>query len=347
MNTAPSRGDCAVHPEAPWQIGLRRPSRSGEPWNSRVTVTLTQKRRVDADRLQAAWRGSPVGDFTPVFRKLTGDRSLAVELTGNPEEAEVVGVLRDDFDLDLHDASTVAEAIYGRLAKELLPTATCTSAAIDIDAWLSGSCRSPDASRIVKALRRSPPCESVKANEKEKQMTNVPSELALTDEPVAIGSSTNDDEAQDVPQVPQQFSIKDTASASWLTRRLNECRAYSARVRAWADREVKRAERDEEYLLMRYGRQLEDYAAGEIARLRGRRRSIALPGGDLGFRRVGPTLVFDNPEAVMRWAKRSCPQAIVTKGTLSKVTVNEHVETTGELPDGAHIEAARDKFYFK
>lgn len=72
---------------------------------------------------------------------------------------------------------------------------------------------------------------------------------------------------------------------------------------------------------------------------------MCLPGGTVGFRKVGPTLVFDDPEAVLKWARESCPKAVVTKQTVSKTTVNEHVEATGELPDGAHVEDVRDKFY--
>lgn len=171
-------------------------------------------------------------------------------------------------------------------------------------------------------------------------------ELAVTDEPVEIDIATSpEDEPHDVPLVPEQFCVKDAASASWVAKKINEARAYAKRVAAWADREVRRAERDEQFLLMRYGQQLQDFAAREIARLRGRRRSVCLPGGTLGFRKVGPTLLFDDPEAVLKWARQSCPTAVITRQTVSKSTVNQHVEATGELPDGSRVEESRDRFY--
>lgn len=82
-------------------------------------------------------------------------------------------------------------------------------------------------------------------------------ELAVTDEPVEIDiATTPEDEPQDVPLVPEQFSVKDAATASWVTKKINEARAYAKRVGAWADREIRRAERDEQFLMMRYGQQL-------------------------------------------------------------------------------------------
>ncbi len=177
-------------------------------------------------------------------------------------------------------------------------------------------------------------------------MTEQTMELTNTDDAVEIDENcTTEDESNDVPQVPEQFAIRDAASASWLARKLNECRAHSRRVRAWADKEIKRAERDEQFLMMRYGQQLQDFAVREISRLRGRRRSICLPGGTIGFRHVGPTLVFDDPAAVLRWAKASCPSAVVTKESVSKTAVNSQFAETGELPDGAHVEVGRDRFY--
>ena len=173
-------------------------------------------------------------------------------------------------------------------------------------------------------------------------------ELDGTDQLVDIGDETAmlaAEDATDLPQVRDGFEVRDASTASWVVRRINEARAYAKRVECWAEREIRRARRDEDHLVFRFGQQLQGYAAGEIAKLRGHRRSICLPGGTLGYRRVGPTLVFDNPETVLAWAKSQCPNAVVVKEQVSKSVVNRHVETTGEIPDGAHIDVGRDKFY--
>jgi hypothetical protein len=149
----------------------------------------------------------------------------------------------------------------------------------------------------------------------------------------------------EVPVVPETFSVRDEETASWLCRKINECRAYRRRVELWAARELKRAERDEAFLMMKFGRQLEDWTASEITRLRGRRRSLCLPGGTVGFRRTGPLLVVTDSDAVLRWAKRNCPAAVVVKEVLSKTTLNAHVAESGELPDGSHLQEPQDKFF--
>jgi hypothetical protein len=42
------------------------------------------------------------------------------------------------------------------------------------------------------------------------------------------------------------------------------------------------------------------------------------------------------------------PEFIATVERLSKSSLNEHIERTGEVPDaGLHIEPAREKFYVR
>ena len=42
-------------------------------------------------------------------------------------------------------------------------------------------------------------------------------------------------------QVPEKFRVADEDSANWLIKKIVEARQYAARVKAWADREVRRA----------------------------------------------------------------------------------------------------------
>jgi hypothetical protein len=171
-------------------------------------------------------------------------------------------------------------------------------------------------------------------------------EMLVTDEPLTLGSAAEEDGfPNDLPVVPEAFRVTDAETASWVVRKINEARAYRKRVAEWADREMRRSRRDEEFLWFRYGQQLEDWAEPEIARLRGRRRSICLPGGKLGYRKTGTMLVIDDPDEVLRWARVSLPNAVVTKQTLSKTILNQHFEATGDYPVGTHVEDNREKFY--
>src|SRR5688500_6897486 len=59
------------------------------------------------------------------------------------------------------------------------------------------------------------------------------------------------------PFVKEGFHIHDAASANWVVRKVVEARQYAERVQAWADRELRRAKREEEFFRYRFGEQLE------------------------------------------------------------------------------------------
>jgi hypothetical protein len=150
------------------------------------------------------------------------------------------------------------------------------------------------------------------------------------------------------PVVAAQFEVKDDASANWLIRKINECDAYSKRCADWCEREQRRARRDQEFLMFRYGNQLTDFVRRRIAETGGRRKSINLPAGVAGFRTEAEKIVLDDEDAVMAWSREHHPDFIITIEKLSKARLNEHIERTGKIPDvGVHIETAREKFYIK
>ena len=148
--------------------------------------------------------------------------------------------------------------------------------------------------------------------------------------------------------VPAQFSICDANTANWLVRKIVECRAYADRCQAWAERERQRAVSHEQFFLARYGSQLMDYTREHMGLQSGRKKSISLPAGVVGFRSQSSKLVVDDESAVLDWARKSQPDLIVVTERLSKTALNEHFESTGELPDaGVHVEPARESFYIK
>ena len=146
----------------------------------------------------------------------------------------------------------------------------------------------------------------------------------------------------------QTFVIDNEDRANWLIRKIVELRAYHERVAAWAAREQSRAFHDEEWLMRRFGPELRAWAAVQIAAFKGRRKSINLPAGTVGFRHSAARLIVDHDSDVIAWAKTNCPDAITTVEKLSRAALKEHFEQTGELPScGAHIDPESEDFYVR
>src|SRR4051794_98699 len=74
--------------------------------------------------------------------------------------------------------------------------------------------------------------------------------------------------------VPAAFSVDSIDAASWLVRKVLEARAYSVRVKSWAEHEQRRAAREEQRLMYLFGAQLCQFVEQEIAKFNGRRRSL-------------------------------------------------------------------------
>lgn len=147
--------------------------------------------------------------------------------------------------------------------------------------------------------------------------------------------------------LPPRFSIRDEKTADWLVRKLVEADAHIARVKLQAQREICRTEREKAFLLFRFGRPLETWAQKELAKHKGRRKSLLLLSGTVGFRTLKAKLVLDDEAKAVAWAKRHCRSAVVIIERLSKTTLNQHVANTGEVPNGAHWEQAQEKFFVR
>jgi hypothetical protein len=147
--------------------------------------------------------------------------------------------------------------------------------------------------------------------------------------------------------VEEGFHVHDAASANWVVRKVVEARQYAERVRAWAEAELRRAKREEEYFMFRFGAQLEQWARAQIAVTRPHRNSVALPAGKIGFRLQPLRLnIVDEPK-VLEWCKRNAPAAVVTSERILKTAIMTHFTATGETPDGATIVGGAHGFYLR
>lgn len=148
--------------------------------------------------------------------------------------------------------------------------------------------------------------------------------------------------------IPERFHVHDEVSANWVVRQIAERRAYAKRCVEWCEREQARAKHEEDFFLYRFGEQLKGYVRQTLAEQGGRRKSVALPGGTIGFRSVPSHLVVMNEEAVISWAKAHKPDLVKTTEAISRSGLSDHFHATGEMPDtGVQIEPAREKFFVK
>ena len=74
------------------------------------------------------------------------------------------------------------------------------------------------------------------------------------------------DEGDAEEDLPDVFVVSDERSANWVVRKIVEARRYAMHVEAWAAGEIRRAQREEQRLLDRFGLQLEQWTAGASPR---------------------------------------------------------------------------------
>jgi hypothetical protein len=146
-------------------------------------------------------------------------------------------------------------------------------------------------------------------------------------------------------ELPEAFAVRDAATANWLVRKVVEARAYARRVTAWAEQEIRRTQRDEQWLLGRYGGELEEWLRQQLLAEKGRRKSVALPAGTVGFRAEPQRLAVADEQALAAWCRANLPAALRVETHVLKGAVKDHVAATGELPIGAEITGGGERFY--
>jgi phage host-nuclease inhibitor protein Gam len=168
-----------------------------------------------------------------------------------------------------------------------------------------------------------------------------------TNTTVQVVGVTTAAELAEVPATPEGFSVKDERTANWLIRKVIEARRYAERAQEWAAREVRRAQGEEKFLLHRYGQQLEDWVRRQLDDEGGRRKSLNLPAGTVGFRIDPQRLEVTDEQTLIRWCRVNLPSAIAVSEQVIKSVVREHVVTSGELADGAEIVDGAERFFLK
>jgi hypothetical protein len=195
---------------------------------------------------------------------------------------------------------------------------------------------------------------------------------AVTEAPLRSVSLGEELDHEPPVMVPESFVIDHAQKASWAVRKVVEAREYAKRVQQWCERELRRAEQEEAWLLRRFGMELKAWAAAELERRGGRRKSLELPGGTLGFRRQAARVEIINEQAVITWSRSHFPIALkITveandaqgvqllrwheehgrdsrlQQRILRDPLNRHFAETGEVPEGAGVRPAADEFYVR
>lgn len=176
-------------------------------------------------------------------------------------------------------------------------------------------------------------------------------------------------------EMQAEFHVTDERSANWVLRKLAEARMRVSKALEWAAHEEEAGKNEEEHLMARFGSELQEFAARAIEG--GKKKSLSLPAGTVGFRSSPEKIEVKDDDAYIEWVERSFPGALnvtlsifacghdiatirelaqqaTLRGLQSSLTVkpdknevNLHCKNTGELPDGCELVPAQDKFYVK
>jgi len=133
----------------------------------------------------------------------------------------------------------------------------------------------------------------------------------------------------------------DTADkVDWVLSKIADARARAARIRENAELMAKEADRQAEGLLWQFGPALQDFARRELT---GKKKSIRLYHGVLGYRTKTASLTITNEPEARAWAEANCPTALRVDSRALAARLME----TGEVIDGAQLVPAEEVFYVK
>lgn len=141
------------------------------------------------------------------------------------------------------------------------------------------------------------------------------------------------------------FTVRDAASANWVIRKIVEARAYADRVKIWAELECRRAKREEEFLLRRFGAGLEEWARRQIAQQHDRRRSVSLPAGVIGFRTASNRLSINDEKRLLVWCRQHLPSALCIIESVTKTPLMDYLKASGECPPGTQLLGGEERFH--
>ena len=134
--------------------------------------------------------------------------------------------------------------------------------------------------------------------------------------------------------------------------------AEAQRVTQRAARMADACTKQRQWITDHYGAMMEAYAKGAISRQGGKKKSVALLNGTLGYRTKAANIVIpaETEADALAWAQENYTQAVKVTTSLSRSAIKEILEgtpggvvdkQTGELLTWARVEPAENVFYIK
>jgi len=163
----------------------------------------------------------------------------------------------------------------------------------------------------------------------------------------ATGIAADRIDALEFAEVDDRFHVRDEQSASWVVRKIVEERAHRLRVANWCVAETRRSERREQFLMHRFGAELAEWVRQQLAKQFGKRRSVHLPAGVVGFRAEPTRIIVADEPKLIAWCRQHLPSAVKVVQSVLKTEINQHIRSTGECPDGAEVAGGGEKFFVK
>jgi hypothetical protein len=150
-------------------------------------------------------------------------------------------------------------------------------------------------------------------------------------------------ERSDCAETPDAFTPDTAEKADWVLGKIAAARAAAARIRLNAELMAREQEREAEGLEWRFGAALQTWLQAEL--LGGRKKSVRLYNGVLGYRTKPAGVHVTDPAAALSWARESLPGAVVE--ALDKKVLAAALLETGEALPWASFTPAEDVFYIK
>lgn len=158
-----------------------------------------------------------------------------------------------------------------------------------------------------------------------------------------IGAQSDADGGESTDAAPETFTPDTPEKADWVLCKIADARARAARIRENMEMMAREAERDAERLEWQFGAALQAFARQETGG--GRKKSVRLPNGVLGFRTKPAGVQIADTGAALAWARQNLPTAVVE--TVDRKALTAALLETGEAVDFAAFTPIEEVFYIK
>ena len=139
------------------------------------------------------------------------------------------------------------------------------------------------------------------------------------------------------------FTPDTKEKADWVLSKIADARGRAARIRENAERMARDADREAEGLEWHYGAALQALCRKETEG--GRRKSLPLYHGVIGFRTRPAGVAITDDVAALSWARENAPGAVTER--LDRRALGDALKDSGEVLPFAVFTAPEEVFYIK